>query len=42
VGARSLGYERLELRDRRDRLLARSALVGEGMVLFEGEGGEDS
>jgi len=42
AAARSLGYERLELRDRRDRLLARSALVGEGMVLFEGEGGDDA
>jgi hypothetical protein len=31
---RSLGYEQLELRDRRGRLLARSALVGEGMVLL--------
>jgi hypothetical protein len=30
-----LGYERLELRDGRGRLLARSALVGEGLVLFE-------
>jgi hypothetical protein len=30
-----LGYERLEVRDGRDRLLARSALVGGGLVLFE-------
>lgn len=42
AGARSLGYGRLELRDRHDRLLARSALVGEGMVLYEGAGGDDA
>lgn len=42
AGARRLGYERLELRDPHDRLLARSALVGEGLVLFEGEGGDDA
>jgi hypothetical protein len=30
-----LGYERLELRDGRGRLLARSALVGGGLLLFE-------
>lgn len=33
-GARNLGYEQLELCDRPGRLLARSVLVGEGMVLF--------
>jgi hypothetical protein len=30
-----LGYERLEVRDGRGRLLARSALVGGGLVLFQ-------
>jgi hypothetical protein len=30
-----LGYERLELRDGRGRLLARSAVVGGGLVLYE-------
>jgi hypothetical protein len=30
-----LGYERLEVQDGRGRLLARSALVGGGLVLFE-------
>lgn len=40
--ARNLGYERLELRDRRSHLLARSALVGEGMVLFDGDGEADT
>jgi hypothetical protein len=40
--ARNLGYERLELRDRRSHLLARSALVGEGMVLFDGDGQADT
>lgn len=32
--ARELGYERLELRDGRGRLLAREALVGDGMILL--------
>jgi hypothetical protein len=32
-----LGYEHLEVRDGRRRLLARSALVGGGLVLFEPE-----
>jgi hypothetical protein len=40
--ARNLGYERLELRDRRSQLLARSALVGEGLVLFDGAGEADT
>jgi hypothetical protein len=39
-----LGYEQLEVRDGRRRLLARSALVGGGLVLFEpaatGAGGD--
>jgi hypothetical protein len=32
--AREEGYERLELRDRQDRLRGRSALVGSGMILL--------
>jgi hypothetical protein len=33
--ARELGYERLELVDGRERLLARAALVGSGMILLD-------
>jgi hypothetical protein len=33
--ARELGYERLEVRDGRRRLLARTALVGEGLLWFD-------
>ncbi|MBW4531408.1 MAG: hypothetical protein KME02_12060 [Aphanothece saxicola GSE-SYN-MK-01-06B] len=33
--ARALGYERLELVDGRQRLLARAALVGSGMILLD-------
>jgi hypothetical protein len=33
--ARSLGYTSLELVDQGGRLLGRSALVGEGMIMFE-------
>lgn len=33
--ARKLGYERLELVDGRERLLARAALVGSGMILLD-------
>ncbi len=35
AGAQGLGFEQLELRDQRGLLQARSALVGEGLVLFE-------
>jgi hypothetical protein len=31
----ALGYERLELLDRGDRLLARTARVGSGMILLD-------
>ena len=34
--ASSLGYERLELQDQQARLLGRTALVGQGMVLLDG------
>ncbi len=34
--AASLGYERLELQDQQARLLGRTALVGQGMVLLDG------
>ena len=33
--SRALGYERLELRDRGDQLLARPARVGSGMILLD-------
>jgi len=33
--ARGLGYERLELVDGQQRLLARGALVGSGMILLD-------
>jgi hypothetical protein len=32
----ALGYERLELQDQQARLLGRTALVGQGMVLLDG------
>ncbi|MFM7455689.1 MAG: hypothetical protein ACKO2W_03750 [Vulcanococcus sp.] len=35
--ARDLGYDHLELRDSRAGLLARDALVGDGMILFSSE-----
>jgi hypothetical protein len=33
--SRALGYERLELLDRHDHLLARPARVGSGMILLD-------
>lgn len=39
--AQEQGYEHMELRDSRGWLQARSALVGEGLVLFDNGGAED-